>query len=108
MFVPVNFFLSIFVFDLFFFFLVHQRAILLWMHDPAGRDATVVRKALSGDVIGLQVATEVICSRTSSQIQVFKQAYYARYGLHLENDIDYQASGDHQKVTFTLSSCLEV
>lgn len=78
------------------------------MHDPAGRDATVVRKALSGDVIGLQVATEVICSRTSSQIQVFKQAYYARYGLHLENDIDYQASGDHQKVTFTFSSCLEV
>lgn len=71
------------------------------MHDPAGRDATVVRKALSGDVIDLQVATEVICSRTSSQIQVFKQVYYAKYGLHLENDIDYQASGDHRKVTST-------
>lgn len=68
------------------------------MHDPAGRDATLVRQALTGDIIDLGAATEVICSRTSSQIQVFKQVYHARFGTYLENDINYQASGDHKKL----------
>nr|ACN50182.1 annexin [Annona cherimola] len=75
-----------------------KRAVLLWMHDPAGRDATIVRKALSGDVIDVKAAVEVICSRTSSQIQAFKQAYHAKFGVHLENDISYQATGDLQKL----------
>ncbi|XXG51259.1 hypothetical protein AAC387_Pa02g5074 [Persea americana] len=75
-----------------------KKAVLLWIHDPAGRDATIVRNALSGDIVDLKAATEVICSRTSSQIQVFKQAYYARFGVHLENDINYQAYGDHKKL----------
>lgn len=81
-----------------------QRAILLWMPDPAVRDATVVRKALSGDVIDLKAATEVICSRTSTQIQHFKQIYHAKFHAYLEHDIEYQASGDLKKVqTLSLS-----
>ncbi|XP_024027412.1 annexin D5 [Morus notabilis] len=75
-----------------------ERAVVLWMHDPATRDATIVRKALSGDVIDLKAATEVICSRTSTQIQQFKQIYYAIFGVLLESDIEYQASGDHKKL----------
>ncbi|XP_010271155.1 PREDICTED: annexin D5 [Nelumbo nucifera] len=75
-----------------------ERAILLWIHDPASRDATIIRKALTGDIIDLHTATEVICSRTPSQIQVFKQLYYAKFGIYLEHDIDYQASGDHKKL----------
>ncbi|OIT00564.1 annexin d5 [Nicotiana attenuata] len=55
-----------------------EKAVLLWMCDPAGRDATLVRKALSGDVI---VATEVICS----QIQYFKQLYHSMFGVYLEH-----------------------
>uniref|UniRef100_A0A5B6YMV8 Putative annexin D5 n=1 Tax=Davidia involucrata TaxID=16924 RepID=A0A5B6YMV8_DAVIN len=74
-----------------------KRAILLWMHDPAGRDATVVRQALSGNIIDLKAATEVICSRTPSQIQQFKQVYHAMFGVYLEHDIEFQASGDHKK-----------
>lgn len=65
------------------------------MHDPPGRDATVVRQALSGD---LRAATEVICSRTPSQIQYFKQIYYTMYGVYLEQDIESRASDDHKKV----------
>lgn len=68
------------------------------MPDPAVRDATVVRKALSGDVIDLKAATEVICSRTSTQIQHFKQIYHARFHAYLEHDIEYQATGDLKKV----------
>ena len=68
------------------------------MYDPPTRDATVVRKALSGNVIDLKAATEVICSRTSTQIQHFKQIYYAMFGVLLESDIEFQASGDLKKV----------
>uniref|UniRef100_A0A6N2KJL8 Annexin n=1 Tax=Salix viminalis TaxID=40686 RepID=A0A6N2KJL8_SALVM len=68
------------------------------MHDPPGRDAMIVRQALRKDLLNLETATEVICSRTSSQIQVFKQHYYAKYGVHLEHDIELRASGDHKKL----------
>lgn len=72
------------------------------MYDPPGRDAAIVRQALSAN-IDVKAATEVICSRTPSQIQHFKQLYYARFGTYLEHDIEYQTSGDHKKVlTFSL------
>lgn len=67
------------------------------MHDPAGRDATIVRQALSTS-IDLKVATEVLCSRTPSQIQHLRQVYHAMFGVYLEHDIEFQASGDHKKV----------
>ncbi|KAK3019634.1 hypothetical protein RJ639_004996 [Escallonia herrerae] len=54
-----------------------KRAVLLWMHDPAGRDATIVRQASSGNVIDLKAATEVLCSRTPSQIQQLRQLLLA-------------------------------
>lgn len=76
-----------------------QRAVLLWMYDPPGRDAAIVRQALSSE-IDLKAATEVICSRTSSQIQHFKQLYYARFRVYLEHDIERQTTGDHKKVIF--------
>lgn len=72
------------------------------MYDPPGRDAAIVRQALSAN-IDVKAATEVICSRTPSQIQHFKQLYYARFGAYLEHDIEYQTSGDHKKVNFSLS-----
>lgn len=76
-----------------------QKAVLLWMYDPPTRDATIVRKELSGSVICLKAATEVICSRTSAQIQHFKQIYYTMFGVLLESDIEFHASGDLKKVS---------
>lgn len=75
------------------------------MHDPAVRDATIVRQALSGVVVDLRAATEVICSRTPSQIQYFKQIYYTMNGVYLEHDIESRTSDDHKKVLI-LSFCL--
>lgn len=71
---------------------------LLWILDPAGRDATVLRQAFTGDAVDLRAATEVICSRTPSQIQTIKHIYHMRFGVQLEHDIHYHTSGDHQKV----------
>ncbi|CAN4092695.1 unnamed protein product [Withania somnifera] len=75
-----------------------EKAVLLWMYDPAGRDAILVRQALSADTIDLRAATEVICSRTTSQIAHFKQLYHSMNGTYLEHDIELHASGDHKKL----------
>lgn len=75
-----------------------KRAVLLWMHDPAGRDASLVRQALGGSSIDLKAATEVLCSRTPSQLQHLRQLYHATYGVYVEHDIEYQASDDHKKL----------
>ncbi|VAI32221.1 unnamed protein product [Triticum turgidum subsp. durum] len=75
----------------------HKKAMSLWILDPAGRDATVLKEALSAESLDLKAATDIICSRTPSQLQIMKQTYYAKFGTYLEHDISQQASGDHQK-----------
>ncbi|XP_027100658.1 annexin D5 [Coffea eugenioides] len=80
-----------------------KRAVLLWLHDPAGRDATVVRQALHSE-LDLKAATEVICSRTSTQIQHFKQVYHSLFGSYLEHDIEFQATGEHKKLLLAYAS----
>ncbi|KAL4295484.1 hypothetical protein GQ457_12G007910 [Hibiscus cannabinus] len=75
-----------------------ETAVLLWMHDPAGRDAIVIRQALLPDATHLDAATEVICSRTPSQIQMIKHIYQSKFGVFLEQDIERHTSGDHKKL----------
>lgn len=69
------------------------------MHDPAGRDAIVIRQTLAVEK-NLLAATAVICSRTPSQLQYVKQIYYSKFGVYLEHDIERSTSGDHKKVRF--------
>ncbi|KAM3275209.1 hypothetical protein ACQJBY_043894 [Aegilops geniculata] len=78
--------------------LAEEKALSLWILDPAGRDATVLKEALSAESLDLKAATDIICSRTPSQLQIMKQTYYAKFGTYLEHDISQQASGDHQKI----------
>nr|XP_043634636.1 annexin D5-like isoform X2 [Erigeron canadensis] len=73
-----------------------KKAVLLWMPDPARRDAMILHDALTTD-IDLKAATEVICSRTPSQIQHLKQLYHTLYGTYIEHAIQTQASGDLEK-----------
>ncbi|KAJ3707576.1 hypothetical protein LUZ61_011281 [Rhynchospora tenuis] len=75
-----------------------EEAVLLWLPDPATRDAMILKQALSGDRIDLTAATEIICSRTPSQIQTIKQIYHGRYHAYLEHDVTRHTSGDHQKL----------
>ncbi|GJS38900.1 ty3-gypsy retrotransposon protein [Tanacetum coccineum] len=70
-----------------------KKAVLLWMPDPARRDAMILHDALTTD-IDLKAATEVICSRTPSQIQYLKQLYHQLYGTYIEHAIQAQTSGD--------------
>lgn len=75
-----------------------QTAIVLWMHHPAERDATILRQALL-EAKNLEAADEMICCRTPSQIQHFKQIYASKFGVPAEIDIERSTSGDHKKVT---------
>ncbi|KAL8227289.1 hypothetical protein R6Q57_017121 [Mikania cordata] len=75
-----------------------ETAVLLWMHDLAGRDAIILKQGLTKEFINLEAVTEIICSRTSSQLQTLAQIYHSTFGTHLEHDIKLQASGDHQKI----------
>lgn len=74
-----------------------RKAVLLWMPDPATRDA-IVRQALEGDV-DLKAASEVMCSRTPSQMRQFKQIYFSNFSVGLEDDIASEASGEQQKAS---------
>ncbi|CAL5442516.1 unnamed protein product [Camellia sinensis] len=73
-------------------------AVLCWMHDPAGRDATILQQGLSTYTVNLQSVTEVLCSRTPSQIYTLKQIYHSMFGVYLENDIEQQTLGDYKKI----------
>jgi len=72
--------------------------LLLWLHDPPSRDAKVARKALTKPVVDNQAITEIICSRTPSQLRRLKEVYLSNYHSPLEHDIENQTSGDHKKV----------
>jgi annexin D len=79
-----------------------ENAILLWMHDPATRDAIILKQTLTVSK-NLEATTEVICSRTPSQLQYLRQIYHTRFGVYLDHDIERNASGDHKKVRILLS-----
>jgi len=81
-----------------------ETAVLFWMHDPAGRDAVILSQALSTDFLDLEAAAEIICSRTSTQLQTIKPIYHSMSETYLEHDIEAQASGDLQKLLLAIVS----
>ncbi|KAK7361888.1 hypothetical protein VNO77_03978 [Canavalia gladiata] len=73
------------------------KAMLLWLHDPATPDATIIRHALTTSIVDNQAITEVISSRTPSQPKQIKEVYLSTYHSHLEQDVENETSGDHKK-----------
>ncbi|GJS70283.1 annexin D5-like protein [Tanacetum coccineum] len=79
-------------------------AVMLWRLDPAERDAQYLKNVLATDFINLETATEIICSRTSSQLQTVRQVYHPidptelAFRNYLEQDIKDQATGNHRKI----------
>lgn len=75
-----------------------QKAVTLWTYDPATRDATIVKEALSGNMVNFKPVIEIICSRTQPQIDQFRNIYSSLFSCSLAHDIEFIASGDHAKV----------
>ncbi|XP_058079368.1 annexin D5-like isoform X1 [Magnolia sinica] len=80
-----------------------KKAVMLWMLDPAERDATIVGQALTLTSLDLIALTEVICSRTPSEIRLFKKAYFQKYGTQINDDLDFKTYTYHKKL---LIACL--
>ncbi|KAG5536642.1 hypothetical protein RHGRI_024161 [Rhododendron griersonianum] len=78
-----------------------KRALLLWMDEPANRDAKIVKRGLSKNV-----AIEVICSRTPSQLEELKKAYRTLFGVYLDEDIESHAHGDNKKLLVAYASII--
>ncbi|MBA0809055.1 hypothetical protein Gohar_024739 [Gossypium harknessii] len=68
------------------------------MHEPGERDAFILKKALKGAVKDQKAVTEIVCSRTPSQIGQLKRAYFSNVGSNLEDDIEAELSGEHKKL----------
>ncbi|XVE91849.1 hypothetical protein REPUB_Repub01dG0046700 [Reevesia pubescens] len=81
-----------------------KKAVLLWMREPGARDAYIVKHALRGTVKDHKAVTEIICSRTWSQIGQLKRAYFTNVGTNLEDHIESEASGDHKKLLLAFIS----
>ncbi|XP_058227320.1 annexin D5-like [Rhododendron vialii] len=72
-----------------------KRALLLWMDDSASRDAKLVKHGLSKN---LNVAIEVICSCTPSQLEGLKKAYRTMFTTYLDEDIESHTHDDNKKL----------
>ncbi|KAM7270672.1 hypothetical protein ACFE04_029886 [Oxalis oulophora] len=78
-----------------------KRAVLLWMPEPVTRDATILRQSIGGVVVDhkdMRAATEIICSRTPSQLRKIKQAYYSTFGDYLDIELESSTSGNHKQL----------
>ncbi|CAN1839243.1 Annexin D5 [Linum perenne] len=76
-----------------------KKAVVLWMENPTERDSIALRQAFKAvPLFDARGATEIICTRTCSQIRHIKQAYSSKFGSSLEDDIKNYASGDHKRL----------
>ncbi|XP_039044659.1 annexin D5-like [Hibiscus syriacus] len=75
-----------------------KKAVLLWMHEPGERESFLLKETLKDE----RAVTEIICSRTPSQIRKLKRAYHTNVGNNLEDDVEEVLSGDHKKLMVAL------
>eukprot|EP00250_Pteridium_aquilinum_P005737 c15791_g1_i2 orf=407-1255(+) len=75
-----------------------EKAAVLWMCDPAERNAIILSdalKSLNKDVVAL---TEVLYLQTPSQLLDVRRAYTSTFNRSLEEDIATKTSGDEKKL----------
>ncbi|EFJ12441.1 hypothetical protein SELMODRAFT_124402 [Selaginella moellendorffii] len=81
-----------------------EQAVLLWMMEPAERDAVLLRDAMKGLGTKDKTLIEIICSRTPSQLYYIRQAYQTKYHRSLDKDIHSDTSGDYRKLLLAFAS----
>ena len=66
-----------------------QKCLLLWMMDPSERDALLLHEALrEGGHNKDRAVIAMLCTRTTGQLYLIKQAYYSVFNETLENHLD--------------------
>ncbi|XP_058099949.1 annexin Gh1-like [Magnolia sinica] len=79
------------------------RVAYLRMSEPHKRDAEIVRGSLSStSSMDLNTLIEVVCTRSPSELQSIRQAYRARYGSDVEQDITRRRNGNLKEVLLAI------
>ncbi|KAJ8646837.1 hypothetical protein MRB53_008585 [Persea americana] len=84
-----------------------KRAVSLWMLEESERDATIVWQALQVTSFDKAAVTEVICSRTPSQLCDIQRAYRTKFSSQLLQEINssnVRFFGHHKEL---LIACLD-
>ncbi|KAK7853770.1 annexin D2 [Quercus suber] len=79
-----------------------ERAVLLWVLDPAERDAFLANEATKRLTSNNWIVMEIACTRSSHDLFGVRQAYHARFKRSLEEDVAYHTSGDFRKLLVPL------
>jgi len=72
--------------------------VLLWILDPAERDAYLANEATKKMTSDNWVILEIASTRSSLDLLKAKQAYQIRFKKSIEEDVAYHTSGDIRKV----------
>uniref|UniRef100_A0A2P2NJ99 Annexin n=1 Tax=Rhizophora mucronata TaxID=61149 RepID=A0A2P2NJ99_RHIMU len=76
--------------------------VMLWIPDPAERDALLANEATKRWTSSNQVLVEIACTRSSHELHLVKLAYHARYKKSLEEDVAQHTTGDFRKLLYPL------
>eukprot|EP00246_Nothoceros_aenigmaticus_P004000 TRINITY_DN15265_c0_g1_i1.p1 TRINITY_DN15265_c0_g1~~TRINITY_DN15265_c0_g1_i1.p1 ORF type:complete len:313 (-),score=34.86 TRINITY_DN15265_c0_g1_i1:182-1120(-) len=79
-----------------------ESAVLLWMMDPCVRDAQLLHESFAGAGTKDTTLIDILCTRTSAQLQLIQQAYLGKYGSNLESDITCETSGYYRQLLLAL------
>lgn len=83
------------------------KAVILWIYDPAERDAHLVNEALKSrrkSIIELQVLVEIACATSPHHLLAVRQAYCTLFDCSLEEDIIEKVPLPLQKILVSLVS----
>ncbi|KAJ0975092.1 hypothetical protein J5N97_017057 [Dioscorea zingiberensis] len=75
-----------------------SRVANLKMNDHCIRDAEIINHALFGTNLDSNTLTEIICTRSSSELEAIKQAYCDRYNSHIEKHVSDKSNGSFREV----------
>jgi len=77
----------------------HFKDVLLQLCDnPAELDAKLVRQSIKGLLSDEELLSEVICTRTATELKAASEAYTRLFNRNMTNDIKNDTSGDLAKV----------
>ncbi|KAI4296347.1 hypothetical protein L6164_036313 [Bauhinia variegata] len=74
------------------------KAAYLRMSEPQERDAEIMRNSIFGGSLNLNTLIEIICTRSSSDLQCIKQTYRSRYNSDLEQDVHVTVKGGYREI----------
>lgn len=79
-----------------------ERLVHLWALGPYDRDAFLANEATKRWTKSNSVLLEIVCTRSTHDLLLAKQAYHACYKKSMEEDVAYHTTGDFRKLLLPL------